>query len=108
VFSEQGAQTFGGRVVRSFLAVMASAVLLAGCAHQQQYVRTDGAPVNGEKELLLSRLVLVATVQDYWSGNERKMPLSTPAWPVTGTFILSRAVLLVMVMNLDLGGTTYV
>jgi hypothetical protein len=37
--------------VRSFLTVMASAALLAGCAHQQQqYLRTDGAPINRAQE----------------------------------------------------------
>jgi hypothetical protein len=36
-----------GHIVRSFLTVIASAALLAGCAHQQQqYLRTDGAPLN--------------------------------------------------------------
>ena len=39
-----------GRVVRSFMTVMVSAALLAGCAHQQQYVRTDGAPVDIAQE----------------------------------------------------------
>ena len=44
--SEYGAQgSFWGHIVRSFLTVIASAALLAGCAHQQQqYLRTDGAP----------------------------------------------------------------
>jgi hypothetical protein len=84
--------------VRSFLRVMASAALLAACAHQQQqYLRTDGAPPNRAQEPsrsakgkeLLRSLLAKPDSHNNWSETEKKRPVSMLAWLATGTFFRS-------------------